>query len=183
MELAAPVILTLLVIGIPVFAWLSGRGRKPVTNLSFVPTNQLEERLLASVGSELTPEMTTLLSSSVLLGVESAEAPGEPISFSGTFPQDFAEWAKGQGAVLNPAGKLELGPWVVCFSSPRIVYTLGKDPFLGELVTAMGEVREFTAQEIFRSSLKRELDVVLNPFYGVSRRFSQAELRELLSEA
>lgn len=81
---------------------------------------------------------------------------------------------------MTEDGRIQFGPWVVCFSSSNVVDGLAADPVMGGLVTQVGTVREFSAREVLQSAVDRQLDVFLNPFYGVSRRFSQDEIRQIL---
>ena len=146
---------------------------------SFSPTNDLEHSLAESVGTaSLTSQMVADLSSAVLLGLESDEAPNKPMTFSATFPPEFADAMDPDNVTQD--GNLQFGPWVVCFSSTDVVDGLAADPVMNGLVTQVGKVREFSSHEIFQLALDEQMDVVLNPFFGVSRRFTQDEIRRVL---
>jgi len=149
-------------------AWLERRG-------TFSPHNELERLLVESVGtSEVTSEMCRMLVANNLLALEREEEPGVPMTFSASLPAELA----GEAAMeLDADGDVvEFGPWVVCFSSPQAVKQLSRDPVMGGLVTQVGTVREFAAKEVFQSALDLNVDVLLNPFVAVTRRFSREEI-------
>lgn len=55
-----------------------------------------------------------------------------------------------------------------------------RNQILDGLVTSVGILREFSAGEVFRTGLAQHIDVILNPFIGVTRRFTQDEMTEIL---
>ena len=120
-----------------------------------------------------------MLLSAVLLAIESPVPSKVPMTFSAIFPADFGGPYDERN--LTPDGKVQFGPWVVCFSSMRVVKGVAADPVVRPLVTQLGEIREYPAREIFQSAIDRQLDVVLNPFFGVRRRLSLDEAREILA--
>lgn len=181
MSIPLPYLIALLIGAAVALLWLgsrlSGREKPP----SFSPSNDLERLLLASVGeTEVTEEMRKRLASATLLGLENTEEATGPMTFSMTFHPDLVDSL--EGYELNEEGKIQFGPWVVCFSSSGVVDGLAADPLMGRLVTQVGRIREFPAREIFQSARDQEIDVVLNPFFGVGRRFSQEEIRQLLDQ-
>jgi len=125
-------------------------------------------------------DMRAHLSSTVLLGLESAEKPEEPKTFSATFPAAFADRIPNHP--LTADGTIEFGPYVICFSSASVVEKLSADPILGVLVTQCGRVRGYSSLNLFKSALTRKCDVLLNPFVGVTCRFSQDDIRALLAD-
>ncbi len=181
-------ILAGILVAVFAFFWfldrLSRRRLVPV----FSPNNDLEHLLLASVGDEgITNEMLEQLSSAVLFALESDDVPYVPRTFSAFFPADFAKTLEGADALegnnVTEDGKIQYGPWVVCFSSADIVQVLAADPIMNFLVTKLGKVREFPSREVFQSALDGQFDVVLNPFVGVTRRFTQDEIRQILASS
>lgn len=158
---------------------LSFLNRRRVTP-SFAPTNDLEHLMVASIGAVgISSTMRQQLMSATLLALESEDDPDTPMTFSATFPAEFA------GALRDPertgGREITFGPWVVCFSSRDIVEGLADHRVMGVLVTQMGNVRPFPARRIFQSALEHRVDVVLNPFFGVSRRFTQDEIQSLIN--
>ncbi len=170
-----PLVFTLIFIAIVAIVWFFSRS--PQRGLE--PSNDLERLLLDSVHStHISDEMRQQLASAVLLGLEAPDAPDVPMDFSAIFPAEFARGTKEYD--IMPDGRVRLGPWVVCFSSRQIVNGLAADPVMGGMVTQLGKVREYPARQIFQSALDSHLDVVLNPFFGVSRRFTQDDLQSIL---
>jgi hypothetical protein len=179
MDVPAPVLLVAGIVVAAALLWIVAQvARRPAATPRFLPTNELERLLAASAGETgVSREVATALRSATLLGLEGDDGTGVPMDFAITFPADFQ--GRMEGLELNEEGKVQFGPWVVCFSSPAIVEGLSKT-FMSGLVTQVGEVRQYSAREIFESALERRLDVILNPFYGVTRRFTQEEIRQIV---
>ena len=90
MKMPAPTIFAVVLLAVIALLWLLRRFVQRRAVATFSPSNDLERLLDASVGTtEFTREMTEQLSSAVLLALESAEEPGEPMDFSATFPQEI----------------------------------------------------------------------------------------------
>lgn len=147
-----------------------------------VATNALERSLISSLGTGcVTPEMQQLLFSVRLLALEPFEAgasPVEPMSLTATFPQEFANQVSGCHIAEN--GTLQFGPYVICWSSAAWANKRTRNVMLGGIVARLGKLREFSAREVFRSARAHRFDVVLNPFVGVTRRFTQDEILAIL---
>ena len=177
MSLADPILLTLVFVAVAAILWWRSRGRR-----SFAPTNDLERLLWAAVGSpEHTRELKQQLVPSTLFAIESPDKPDFPMDLTLVFPPEFAD--RFGDHELNEDGKIQFGPWIVCFTSRAVVDVLAADPIMGGMVTEVGSVRTFPARDIFRSALDRRVDIVLNPFFDVSRRLSQAEIQDMVKTA
>ena len=113
------------------------------------------------------------------MAIAGANTPDRPMSFTYTFPADFA----GQVHPIERTedGKIHFGPYVYCFSSAAILYEVTENPITNFLL--MGTAKEFTGRAIFESALESEIDVVLNPYIGVSYRFTQDKMRQLLDDS
>jgi len=160
--------------------WLNPSSAAVRVKSEFSPTNEVERLLLEAVASqEFSPELRRQLLEVSLLALENDSAPGEPMTLSAYFPPEFATSL--ENVKLTEDGRIQFGPYVVCFSSQAVVDGLKADRLLGPLVTQVGRPREFAAREIFQAAMRHKLDVVLNPFFGVSRRFPLDEIGELLS--
>lgn len=158
--------------------WLLWRRRQRLTR--FVPTNELERLLVEQVGSTASsPAICQALASGQLLAIESRDVPEVPMTFSATFPPDFAE--KIGNHPLSADGQIEFGPYILCFSSPQVVKVLSMDAILSPLVTKLGKTRSYPSRQVFQSARDRNLDVLLNPFFGVSHRFDTREIDAILS--
>ena len=159
------------------FRWMLWRVRR--RRAMFVPSNDLEQLLLRELASpRCSDELRRQLSSATLLAIDS-DGSGRPLDFSAKFPAGFPLLGSEPKPVTD--GPVEFGPFVLCFSSRRIVQGIAQYPAMASLVTRLGKIREFPAREIFETGLDRKCAVVLNPFFGPCRRFDETECRELVA--
>jgi hypothetical protein len=145
-----------------------------------IPMNDLERALASCIrSSEVLPIADQQLLSETVYALESDDAPNEPMRVTFTFPPEYAN--RSDGLHLTDDGKVQFGPWVICFSSMRVFNTVTADPCVGMILTKLGTVREFPMRAVFESARDDELDVMLNPFSCVSYRFDMSDVQKIMA--
>jgi hypothetical protein len=177
MKTLIAVIVLMLLLGLAM--WLKRRIRpnRPGEPLS-AAGNRLET-LLARWAQESEPpaELRDELLASDVLALCRADDPQTPMTFSASVPAELA--GEGEAGADRPDGQVEFGPYVLCFSSPAIVEQLQADRVIGLLLRG-GRVGPLSIRRLIRFALDSKTDLLIDPFFEMSRRISLDQMRRTL---